>query len=518
MKKYWRRTVLLMFVAAMATNAMAQELDKKADERMRRVVKVLRTTNKAQVNQFVPVAFEMKNVNPYSVMAFVRRTVEAEEGNWWTFAHPDGDKGRIMAMVPVWQVEPLKELIALIDRPGLTTATGTKYSYYHLKHRSPLDSDFLDAVGANLTGGAVMYADPPTGAVFLEDSPSGISTTEEIIQAELDVPTAQVLLRAKVYEVELNNDGTLGLDYHAWKNGPGRSLFAAGAFFEEAELSRQGFNGGVNGLGTPAYDTGVNLYGLPGRRFNTDGYNIAYYYDFSSAFFDFLVSKGRAKVLTQPRVTVLDGETGEFSTGEQILYYQVQNGASPVAGAREPGVPLDPNGDSSLYPDNRTVTGALVDRTIGVADAGVDVEVSPTIAENAILLDLEITLASQLGYDDTGAPKLSSRGVITSINAVPGKEYLIGGMTRNRTIQTTRKIPFLGSIPVIGWLFGGEITTTQKTMVVIAITAEAVDNYSGLNAEENATINNVESEGMDSIPMPKTPLGYDMWLMDGLSE
>jgi type II secretory pathway component GspD/PulD (secretin) len=223
-------------------------------------------------------------------------------------------------------------------------------------------------------------------------------------------------------------------------------------------------------------------------------------------------------VLTQPRVTVLDGETGEFTTGEQILYYRVRNGASPVAGAREPGVPIDPLGVSDLYPDNRTVTGALVGREIGVARNGVDLEVTPTVAQNTILLDLQITLASQLGYDDAGAPKMSSRGVVTEINALPGEEYLIGGMTRTRTIQATRKIPILGSLPVIGWLFGGEITTTQKTMVAIAITADVVDNYSGLSADENSTINSVESEGMNSIPMPKTPFGYDMWLMDGLSE
>jgi type II secretory pathway component GspD/PulD (secretin) len=271
-------------------------------------------------------------------------------------------------------------------------------------------------------------------------------------------------------------------------------------------------------MGSPVVDAGANVFGLPGRRMNTDGYNIAYMYNFTTAFFDYLVSKGRAKVMTQPCVTVLDSETGEFVTGEQILYYRVQHGAAPAAGAREPGTPIDPLGVSDLYPDNRTVTGSLMDREIGVAHNGVTLEVTPVVAENAILLDLNISLASQLGYDDTGAPKLSSREVTTEINATPGQEYLIGGMTRTRSIQTTAKIPVLGSLPVIGWLFGKEITTTQKTMIAIALSADVVDNYSGLGADENSTINAVESEGMDSIPLPKTPVGYDMWLMDGLAE
>lgn len=58
------------------------DFDAYADERVRRVVKVLRTTNKAQVNQFVPVAFEFKHANPFAAIRFIRRPIEAEEGNW----------------------------------------------------------------------------------------------------------------------------------------------------------------------------------------------------------------------------------------------------------------------------------------------------------------------------------------------------------------------------------------------------------------------------------------------------
>ena len=46
---------------------------------------------------------------------------------------------------------------------------------------------------------------------------------------EYDTPTSQALVNYTVYELESENDGNLGVDFQAWKNGPGADLFAAGA-------------------------------------------------------------------------------------------------------------------------------------------------------------------------------------------------------------------------------------------------------------------------------------------------
>ena len=105
-------------VVAQADENAVSAFDKKADQRLRRVVKILRTTDKAQVNQYVPVAFDLKHVNPFAVIRFIRRVIEVEEGNWWSFAAPGQNRGRLLVNVPIWQVEPLKELVALIDRPN----------------------------------------------------------------------------------------------------------------------------------------------------------------------------------------------------------------------------------------------------------------------------------------------------------------------------------------------------------------------------------------------------------------
>lgn len=469
--------------------------DAAADERGRRVVKVLRTTDKAQSTQFVPVALTVEHVNPYALIRFLRRPIEAEEGNWWTFKHPDGEKGLVLLNVPIWLVEPMRELVAEIDRPGQTSASGDERALVPLRHRDP--RDVARFIGGYMTPSATVLADPATGSIFLEDAPSGFGLATRTLAAELDQPRRQVLLRAKIYEIETNNDGTLGLDFHAWKNGPGRNLFAVGGYTES-------FHSSVHDSGVaPVVSSSVDVNGLPGREFKNSGFNGTYFYDVPSAYFDFLVTKGRARVLTAPSLTVLNTETARFDTGEQLLYYLAQSTNDP--GLRK--TPVDPFGRDKAHPDNRTVWGTAAARI------GVGVEVRPVIGEQVITLALAIGVTSHLGYDDAGAPVLQERDLATTLAARPGAEYVLGGMTRTRVVQATRKVPILGSIPVLGYLFGGEITTARQTTLVLVVSATPVDEEGGLGEAEAATLRQVESEGMDTIPLAPQIVGFDMMLM-----
>ncbi len=502
-----RAAGLILSLMAIASHSQGQELkqyipstedntwesfDEKADERMRRVVRILRTTDKAQVNQFVPFAYELKNVNPYAVLRFIRRPIQTEEGNWWTFAHPDGDHGIVLMNVPIWLVEPMEELLEIIDRDGLTSSAGTSRHYIPLKHRDP--QDVANLIRAYLTNTGVVLPDLATGSIYLQDAPSGAGYAQEMIPIDIDLPTKQVTVRTKIYEIDLNNDGTIGLDFHAWKNGPGRDLFTVGAWAETFS------NGANDGPIFAEVSPGVDVNGIPGNRFSNSGFNSSYIYNVPSAYFDYLVQKGRARILTSPTSVVLNRETALFNTGEEVLYYKTVTDLD----SDPPRTDLD--GDA--YDDTRRGVYGIT-----TADVGVHVEVTPVIAEQSINMDFDLSFTNQLGWSGDGTPLLQERNLETKIRATPGAEYLIGGMTRTRTIQTTRKVPVLGSIPVLGWLFGGEITTTKKTMLVISLSATVINDDSGLNADEQELISNVDNGSINQVPLPKELYGFDMMLL-----
>lgn len=501
--------VVLSFLVG-SINLPAQDLDTKANERERRVVKVLRTSNKAQVNQYVPLAFEMKNVNPFAVVRFIRRPMEIEEGNWWTFVHPDGDKGRVLLNVPIWMVEPMTELMARIDQPGLTTSSGDKRTIYMMKHRDPSDPGIAAGLAGYLTDGEII-PDVAIGGLYVIDVPSGFASSLEALEKVIDKPVDQALIKITVYEIDVNDDGTIGLDFHAWKNGPGRNLASFGTNNQMTHLNGRDGSPGVFNPG-PA----VTAAGLP-AHYRGRGYEASYYIDVPSAYLDYLAVKGKARILTAPRATVRHGESALFFVGDQIPYYRTRNGASPIGGARPAAMSNDALGDSGNYPDNRTVSGEVMERETSVAEVGMEMAVHPVIGQESVNLEFDITLTNHTGFDDEGVPQLSTRKVDTEVRLAPGAEQIIGGLNRTQQIQTTRKVPILGSIPILGWAFGSEITQSKKTMLAIVVSADKIDDDSGVGSSEQEIIDSIENPGMEAVKTPDTLVGFDMPLLDSHS-
>jgi general secretion pathway protein D len=216
------------------------DLDLAPNEMLNRNVRILRTTNKAQLNRYVPVAYAFNNVNPYAVRRFINRAVESEDGVLFTFVSPDGNSGRLLAMIPEYQIPSLDRLVASIDRANLTSSSGSHRAYVQLKHRRAdlSDLDFLDNFAIYLTAdGDRVIIDPEQNAVFIEDAPSGTEYLLAALEEKLDRPTPQVLASVNIYEVDGTNNARLGNDYIAWKNGPGANLFAFGAFAERGRTS-----------------------------------------------------------------------------------------------------------------------------------------------------------------------------------------------------------------------------------------------------------------------------------------
>lgn len=450
------------------------------------LVKILRTSNKAQTNRYIPKVYEFKNVNPYAVIRFVRRVMEIEEGAWVSYAAPDQASGKVLVVFPEYQEPYLDDLMASLDRTGLTSSSGTARRHLQLKHRNAAELDFLAVADIEGTPNVRVLPDGQINAVFLEDTPSGLARVLAGIE-KIDQPTPQLEARVTVYEVDVSDDGQLGLDYVSWKNGPGRNLFAVGLFAEKEKIST------LSGPGALMYNSGKGTKGLPGRELETTGRNAAYRYDVPSAYFDFLVAKGRATILTRSKLSMLNRSPGLLEVGDEILYYQEKHAPDLRAGARLS--PLDPYGDTNAlvdttnpnettdalgvnvadYPDNRTLVPTLTDRALGAAQTGFFMTITPTINQVGCTIDIVLSLVQLTGFADDGTPVLASRGLDTLLK-IPHdqREITIGGMVRQRRVDSANKMPWLGDIPVLGSLFGGESRLDQKTMVVVTLQTEVI--------------------------------------------
>ncbi|KPK67150.1 MAG: hypothetical protein AMJ84_13835, partial [Acidithiobacillales bacterium SM23_46] len=496
-----KRLALLVAVATTASAAIwAQPTTPPPDEVKANVVKVLRTTNKAQVNQYVCKTYDIKNVNPFDVLNYPELLAEAEEGMIYSFIHPDGNKGKILVTCPQYQIPYFDQLIPALDRPDLNSFPGSTWMLYRAKHRPP---GSLAQYGQYYAGSQdVLYPDFETNSVLFWGVGSGWESTKAALD-KIDCPSPQALIEVSIYDVKLNNDGTFGLDFHAWKNGPGRFLGASGVRFQWLGINKA--------AGVPTYTA------YHGRSHHGQGY----FLDYPSAYFDFLVERGKAKVLTTTKLAALNNQTAHFSTGEQVLFYRVTQtnvldrkvtaGTQP-RGVGEHATPLAHGVIASLARTlgiSQTPVGPLA---IQPVPTGVFLDVTPIINRELVDMDINARVVTLVGYDDTGQPVLSSRQFADRAQVGNGEELVIGGLVRERKVKGTRKIPILGSIPVLGWAFGGEITGAEKTMVV-AVVRPVVDEFdSPVRPGDRETM--AAAAGETAIPMPETPYGFDQWLFD----
>jgi len=507
-------------------------LDAAPDEVPQHVVKVLRTTNKAQTNRYVIRVYDLKNVNPAAVHRFWRRVAEIEESGHHTFLAPDGKSGKLVMIIPQYQVPYVDALVAAIDKPDLTTSSGTAELVYRLKHRSAADAEFVKTLNEYLTPGGTQETtlDLETNSVFLYDAQSGIDSGVEALGI-LDTPVPMVRLDVTIYEIYGANDGRLGLDFHAWKNGPGRDLFSYGAFGERQRASLS-----VSGVPAPTPNTPINVgTGVGLTEFTARGTNSSCFLDVPSAYFDFVATKGKGQVKARGSVTVNHGRTATFQTGDTILYYHVMDATPGMAGAtpgpKDLGVNanaiaaspkggyrtdlIDPtSGNSSTVANNRTLIARIADRkTLGgtlmsATDTGVFVNVTPTVGTDSISMEVTTQVVNHVAYADNGVPVVVERKAATKVQAADGQEIVLGGMVYETLINASNKVPFFGSLPVIGYLFGGETKQSNKRLVVVAIKATKLTT-SGVMPEDADTMDKAKGNKTIELPGVKAKLAGD---------
>lgn len=166
-----------------------------------------------------------------------------------------------------------------------------------------------------------------------------------------------------------------------------------------------------------------------------------------SAVLDTLESQGLSRRVDDSNLTVLSNGTGRMQSGGRI---EIQY----------------PSGD-----------GELATRTI---EYGVIIEVTPRIASDGrVILDVSAEVSDVLvPLGEGGIPEridFSTREVESTVTLRPGQTVLLGGLLQNTFSQTENRVPVLGSIPIIGSLFGSTSTENENSELLLVVNAQVID-------------------------------------------
>ncbi|MBX3354181.1 MAG: hypothetical protein KF724_00605 [Phycisphaeraceae bacterium] len=280
-----------------------------------------------------------------------------------------------------------------------------------------------------------IVGDTKTNAVLVTASPRYLETLTQVIH-ELDVDPPQVLIQVVLAEVTLGNSEDLGLEFTRFQVG---SVNVAGGF----------------GLPRSPFASGISIPGLAGLApavFGSAGLpNIA----IGSSQFDLLLnalkSQNRVQLLSNPSVMVANNTRGFIQVGETV---RLPNSVSFSAAGQQ----------SSVDPED---IGVILNVTPSInPDGFVRLEIEPEIS----FLSKETTQISE----NFESPVITRRRANTTVTVKDGQTVVIGGLIQDRFERIDKKIPFLGDIPIVGFLFSNKSEQVQKTELLIVLTPHVV--------------------------------------------
>ncbi len=256
--------------------------------------------------------------------------------------------------------------------------------------------------------------------------------------AQLDQPPPQVLLEATILSIDLGEDNRLGVDLNVL--------------------------GGIDfrSTGTSSDLTGLAPYATGGAQFDdhlisgqtfgfagsppTQGLSFGFIQNNVAAFVDALERTTNATIVSNPRVIALNGQEAQIIVGGRLGYTTVtQNQTSTI-------------------------------ETVQFLETGTQLVFRPQVGDDG-WIRMEVHPQNSAGVVDpvTGIPSESTTEITTRILMRDGQTLILGGLI-GETVSTTREqIPLLGSLPLIGWLFGRTQEQITRRELVILLTPHILD-------------------------------------------
>ncbi|MEN8183433.1 MAG: secretin N-terminal domain-containing protein, partial [Myxococcota bacterium] len=335
----------------------------------------------------------------------------------------------------------------------------------------------LRATVTALAEGITVTADPSTNSLLIQASQEGFSTLSQVI-AQLDIPRPQVLVEALIMEVDISDGQRLGFNGIA-RVVRGKTDYRIGSLtgidqtvgdLTEAKLNE---DGGVD-TGNLANALISSFVGAVSR--NTLKLDPVTGEVVGGSLFQSLItasaSDNDTEVISAPHVLTSDNEEAEIKVGANIpiITSRVQSAAG-----------IDAN-------VGNLATSVNVERQ----DIGVTLRVKPQISEgDNVRLDIfqEITdftsalVQAAVGSQDDVGPALTSRKVENTVVVGDGDTVVIGGLISEDYEDIVTKVPWLGDIPFLGWLFKTTSRDLTKVNLLVFLTPHIVRDTEDLAKE-----------------------------------
>jgi general secretion pathway protein D len=283
-----------------------------------------------------------------------------------------------------------------------------------------------------LQGEVRMVVDELNNALVIQATAADYAYISETIR-KMDVLPRQVVIDARIFEVDLNDN----LSYGVSAALQGRTTGSNGEHLTTA---------GSDPKGVLKLAGDSSLGALSAKTFAFIGNSRQILVQL-----DALRTKTKVRVLESPSILALDGMQAHFVVGSEVPY---------------------PN--ASFYGSSGGAT-----TSVGYRDTGISLIVQPRIsASGSVTMDIMQEVSAPGASIDVGdggkAPSFSKTSVSTTLSVKDGETVAIAGLIRDSSDHSRAGIPFLSDIPLLGNLFGYTSKTSTRSELIILITPHVV--------------------------------------------
>ena len=344
--------------------------------------------------------------------------------------------------------------------PGdIIKGTGITRAVYRPKYRSGqiLVDMIVNSFVNNGPYSSLYGYDANSNQIYWKDN---TTNTEFIYQflGFLDRPAPQINLTFNIYEVRESDLRDLGIDYLAWKNGPGLNLFQAA--YQAFDISRAGE------LAMAAASGGFG------------GFFFAPQFD--ASFIRILQQSGRANLQNTATLTVANSDTASYNIAFNPQLQNIIKGSNDMSSIVPSGV--SSSGGSQL---ELTINQPIVNLHEG---SEVEFEIADykpgsyaQVPSGALFFGYKIRSANVVERNNYGVELVETNNISGNLSMELNREKIVASWEKLQEVEQLVGVPFLAEIPILKYLFSTTTTSQERVKVYLTVKAEMLDTAQSFN-------------------------------------
>lgn len=445
--------VIAQFGTAYAQNAQNVQNPLKAQK-----VKKLELLQDDAQDAIVSKLYTLQNVKANDITPFVQGAVKRYNVNSTVEAlnYTEGKKQFLLVSTPPAFLPFVDDIIKNLDRPGgeadkagsVIDGTGI-YRYAYLpKHRST-DTMVAALNAAVRDNSGYVWRDPASNLIYWKDTPA----RGKLILAwakGFDRPVPQVELQFKVYELRNSELDDIGIDYLAWKNGPGLNIFQAG--YESITYQT-----------VEKFLSNMDKF----SNFSYGGYFTAPQFDLS--FVRLLSQKGRAKIASAGTLTVVNNYIGTYNVRISPQFQNIQKDTNDRT-----SVVVGANADFALTVSRPVICFTATGEKDQIYNGDAFDQTTYSSLTGTIQLAYTLNINNVVERNNRGTELTESSAIASALTFELQGEHLLGVFNQTQKVEQTIGIPFLSDIPYLKYLFGATTSIDSDTKLYVTVSGRLV--------------------------------------------